>query len=205
MTGPDVAGFAAPELLAAGLSDAEVAQREAEGKTNDVPTRAARSVPEIVRGNVFTRINAILGVLLIIVLSTGSLINGAFGMLIIANSAIGIIQELRAKQTLDRLAIVGQAKPMVRRRSGTQARLPSEVVLDDIIELGPGDQIVVDGEIVEEANLEVDESLLTGEADPIEKDTGDTVMSGSFVVAGSGAYRATKVGRGAYAATPADE
>ena len=191
--------------LAGGLSDDEVAARVAQGKTNDVPTRAARSVSEIVRGNVFTRINAILGVLLIIVLSTGSVINGAFGLLIIANSAIGIIQELRAKQTLDRLAIVGQAKPLVRRQSGTQPRLPSEVVLDDVIELGPGDQIVVDGEILEEANLEVDESLLTGEADPIAKDAGDAVMSGSFVVAGTGAYRATKVGREAYAAKLAEE
>ena len=191
--------------LAGGLSDDDVAARVAEGKTNDVPTRAARSVSEIVRGNVFTRINAILGVLLIIVLSTGSVINGAFGLLIIANSAIGIIQELRAKQTLDRLAIVGQAKPLVRRQSGTQPRLPSEVVLDDVIELGPGDQIVVDGEILEEANLEVDESLLTGEADPIPKDAGDTVMSGSFVVAGTGAYRATKGGREAYAAKLAEE
>jgi cation-transporting ATPase E len=192
-------------VVASGLSDADVAQRVADGKTNDVPTRAARSVSEIVRANVFTRINAILGVLLIIVLSTGSVINGLFGLLIIANSAIGIIQELRAKQTLDKLAIVGQAKPLVRRQSGTQPRLPAEVVLDDIIELGPGDQIVVDGEIVEETNLEVDESLLTGEADPIDKDAGDTVMSGSFVVAGSGAYRATKVGREAYAAKLSEE
>jgi cation-transporting ATPase E len=191
--------------LATGLSDAEVAQRVADGKTNDVPTRAARSVSDIVRGNVFTRINAILGVLFVIVLSTGSVINGAFGLLIIANSAIGIIQELRAKQTLDKLAIVGQAKPLVRRQSGTSPLAPNEVVLDDVIELGPGDQIVVDGEILEEANLEVDESLLTGEADPIAKDAGDQVMSGSFVVAGSGAYRATKVGREAYAAKLAEE
>ncbi|MGE2729820.1 cation-translocating P-type ATPase [Mycolicibacterium vaccae] len=195
--------------VVAGLSDAEVAERIAAGQSNDVPTRAARSVSEIVRGNVFTRINAILGVLFLIVLSTGSIINGAFGLLIIANSAIGIIQELRAKNTLDKLAIVGQAKPLVRRRgpSGPETRrlLPSEVVLDDIIELGPGDQIVVDGEIVEESNLEVDESLLTGEADPIAKDAGDQVMSGSFVVAGSGAYRATKVGREAYAAKLAEE
>jgi cation-transporting ATPase E len=189
----------------AGLSDAEVAQRIADGKANDVPARAARSVPEIVRANVFTRINAILGVLLVIVLATGSLINGLFGLLIIANSAIGIIQELRAKQTLDRLAIVGQAKPVVRRQSGTAARPPNEVVLDDVIELGPGDQIVVDGDLIEENNLEVDESLLTGEADPIDKDVGDKVMSGSFVVAGSGAYRATKVGREAYAAKLAEE
>ena len=182
-----------------------MAQRVAEGKTNDVPARAARSASEIWRANVFTRINAILGILFVIVLATGSLINGLFGLLIIANSAIGIIQELRAKQTLDKLAIVGQAKPMVRRQSGTTARSPNDVVLDDVIELGPGDQIIVDGELIEAATLEVDESLLTGEADPIDKDVGDLVMSGSFVVAGAGAYRATKVGKAAYAAQLADE
>ncbi|ETZ88045.1 putative cation-transporting ATPase E domain protein [Mycobacteroides abscessus MAB_030201_1075] len=98
-------------LTISGLTAAEVAERVAQGKTNDVPSRAARSVSDIVRANVFTRINAILGVLLIIVLSTGSIINGAFGLLIIANSAVGIIQELRAKQTLDKLAIVGQTRP----------------------------------------------------------------------------------------------
>ena len=188
-----------------GLSDAEVAQRVAAGKTNDVPGRASRTVQEIVRANVFTRINAILGVLFLIVLATGSLINGLFGLLIIANSAIGIIQEVRAKATLDKLAIVGQAKPTVRRQSGTAALAANQVVLDDIIELGPGDQIVVDGELVEETNIEIDESLLTGEADPIAKDAGDPVMSGSFVVAGTGAYRATKVGREAYAARLAEE
>ncbi|MDT5018386.1 MAG: cation-transporting P-type ATPase [Mycobacterium sp.] len=194
-----------PTLVTAGLTDAEVAKRVANGKTNDVPTRAARSVSDIVRANVFTRINAILGVLVIIVLSTGSVINGLFGLLIVANSAIGIIQELRAKQTLDKLAIVGQAKPVVRRQSGTRPVMPTKIVLDDIIELGPGDQIVVDGDVVEEASLEVDESLLTGEADPMAKGPGQTVMSGSFVVAGSGAYRATKVGREAYAAKLAEE
>ena len=194
-----------PTITAAGLSDAEVAARVADGKTNDVPSRASRSVGDIVRANVFTRINAILGVLLLIVLATGSLINGLFGLLIIANSAIGIIQEWRAKQTLDSLAIVGQARPSVRRQSGTADLAPNEVVLDDIIELGPGDQIVVDGELLEAATLEVDESLLTGEADPIAKSVGDSVMSGSFVVAGTGAYRATKVGREAYAARLAEE
>ena len=188
-----------------GLTDAEVAARVAEGKTNDVPSRASRSVSEIVRANLFTRINAILSVLFAIVLATGSLINGLFGLLIIANSAIGIIQELRAKKTLDSLAIISQAKPAVRRQSGTVDLPPGQVVLDDVIELGPGDQIVVDGEILEAANLEVDESLLTGEADPISKHVGDQVMSGSFVVAGTGAYRATKVGREAYAARLAEE
>ena len=195
--------------LAVGLTEAEVARRVADGQSNDVPTRAARSVSEIVRANVFTRINAILGVLFAIVVATGSLINGLFGLLIIANSGIGIIQELRAKQTLDKLAIVGQARPTVRRQiaSGpvSVAVAPNQVVLDDIIEVGPGDQIVVDGEVVEAGNLEIDESLLTGEADPIDKSPGGKVMSGSFVVAGSGAYRATKVGRQAYAAQLAEE
>ncbi|OBF04122.1 magnesium-transporting ATPase [Mycobacterium sp. ACS4054] len=191
--------------MIAGLTDAEVAQRVAEGKSNAVRERATRSIADIVRANVFTRINAILGVLLLIVLATGSLINGMFGLLIVANSVVGMVQEIRAKQTLDALAIVGQAKPLVRRQSGTSTRSPAEVVLDDIIELGPGDQIVVDGQVVEETNLEVDESLLTGEADPIGKATGDPVMSGSFVVAGTGAYRATKVGPEAYAAKLAEE
>ena len=147
----------------AGLSDAEVVARVAEGKTNDVPNRASRSVGDIVRANVLTRINAILGVLFAIVLATGSLINGLFGLLIVANSAIGIIQELRAKKTLDNLAIVSQAKPRVRRQSGTRELPPNDVVLDDVIEIGPGDQIVVDGELLEAASCEIDESLLTGE------------------------------------------
>lgn len=192
-------------VLSPGLTDAEVAQRIAAGKTNDVPGHATRGVAEIIRTNVFTRINAILSVLLVIVLTTGSLINAMFGLLIIANSIVGIVQEIRAKQTLDKLAIIGQAKPLVRRSSGVRTVMPGEVVLDDIVELGPGDQVVVDGEIVEEANLDLDESLLTGEADHIAKGVGDPVMSGSYVVAGTGAYRATKVGRDAYAVKLADE
>ncbi|MDO3650008.1 cation-translocating P-type ATPase [Nocardia mangyaensis] len=193
------------EPAAAGLTAAQVEQRRRDGQTNDVPARASRSVGEIVRANVFTRINAILGVLLVLVLSTGSIIDGMFGLLIVANSAIGIIQEIRAKRTLDQLAIVSQAKPTVRRDGVAEQVSPGEVVLDDLIELGPGDQIVVDGEVEESASLEIDESLLTGEADPIDKGVGAPVMSGSFVVSGSGAYRATKVGRDAYAAKLAEE
>lgn len=189
----------------AGLTEADVARLRAEGKSNDVPARASRSVRDIVRGNVFTRINAILGVLLIIVLSTGSVIDGMFGLLIVANSGIGIVQEIRAKRTLDRLAIVGQNKPQVRRDGVSKQIPPDEVVLGDIVELGPGDQIVVDGEVIETASLEVDESLLTGEADTVHKLEAAQVLSGSFVVSGSGAYRATKVGRDAYAAKLAEE
>ncbi|WP_067848739.1 cation-translocating P-type ATPase [Nocardia lijiangensis] len=188
-----------------GLTAEEVEQRRRDGLTNDVPDRASRSVREIIRANVFTRINAILGVLFILVLSTGSIIDGMFGLLIVANSAVGIIQEIRAKRTLDQLAIVSQAKPTVRRDGVAHQVAPKDVVLDDLIELGPGDQIVVDGVVEESALLEIDESLLTGEADPIDKAVGAEVMSGSYVVSGSGAYRATKVGRDAYAAKLADE
>jgi cation-transporting ATPase E len=188
-----------------GLTAAGVAQRVAAGQTNDVPARASRTVGQIVRANVFTRINAIYGVLFAIIMSTGYYVDGLFGLLIIFNSGIGMIQELRAKRTLEKLAIVGQARPTVR-RDGIAAELPpDEVVLDDVIELGPGDQIVVDGVALAADALEIDESLLTGESDPIVKQPGNQVLSGSFVVAGGGAYRATKVGRDAYAAKLADE
>lgn len=182
------------------LNAEEVAARVAAGQSNDLPDRSGRTVGDIVRTNVFTRINAILAVLFAIVLSTGSWINGAFGLLIIVNSAIGIIQELRAKRTLDNLAVIGEAHPIVRRVEGTGPLPADEVVLDDIIECGPGDQIVVDGTVIEASYLELDESLLTGESDPEPKEINDMVLSGSFVVSGTGAYRATRVGQHSYAA-----
>ena len=146
-----------------------------------------------------------LAYLLAIVLTTGSFINAAFGLLIFFNSIIGIVQELRAKRTLDTLAVVGEAKPKVRRDGAVSEVSRTEVVADDVIEIGPGDQLIVDGEVMEARSLEIDESLLTGEADPVVKSPGDDAMSGSFVVAGSGAYRATKVGREAYAARLVEE
>jgi cation-transporting ATPase E len=191
--------------MSRGLTSAEVAERRRDGRSNDVPDRAGRSVSDIVRANVFTRINAILTVLLVIVLSTGSIVDGMFGLLIVANSGIGIVQEIRAKRTLDALAIVSAAKPSVRRDGQVSELAPNEVVQDDVIELGPGDQIVVDGDVIEASALEVDESLLTGEADAVHKTEGHQLLSGSFVVSGGGAYRATKVGGEAYAAKLAEE
>lgn len=183
-----------------GLSSVEVKERIARGETNELPDRCGRSVAQIVKDNIFTRINAILFTLFIIVLTTGSWINAAFGLLIIANSAIGIVQEIRAKRTLDKLAVIGEAKPRVT-RDGKTSEIPREqVVLGDLIQISPGEQIVVDGEIIAAEYLEVDESLLTGEADPIPKAPGMEVLSGSFVVSGTGSYQATKVGAKAYAA-----
>ncbi|MCT2591010.1 HAD-IC family P-type ATPase [Streptomyces sp. N2-109] len=187
------------------MTAAQVAERVAAGQVNDVPVRSSRSIGEIIRGNLFTRINAIMGALFVIIMAVGPVQDALFGGVILANTLIGVIQEVRAKRTLDQLAIVGESRPMVR-RDGVAASLTAEqIVLDDLIELGPGDKIAVDGVVAEAADLEVDESLLTGEADPVLKRPGDTVMSGSFVVAGAGAFSATRVGRDAYAARLAEE
>ncbi|HEX7717016.1 MAG TPA: HAD-IC family P-type ATPase [Marmoricola sp.] len=188
-----------------GLTPDEVAERVASGRTNDVPTRASRSAWDIVRSNLFTRINAIFAALFAIILTTRHYLDGMFGLLIVANSVVGIVQELRAKRTLDRLSILGQARPRVRREGRSLELAPNEVVADDLIEMGAGDQVVVDGEVVADDALEVDESLLTGESEPVHKRIGDAVLSGSFVVAGTGLYRATRVGRDAYAARLAEE
>ena len=195
----------APAPRAVGLTAAEVAERVARGEVNDVPVRSSRSTSDIVRANVFTRFNAIIGVLWLIMMFVAPFQDSLFGYVILANTGIGIIQELRAKKTLDSLAVIGEARPTVR-RDGVAAEVgTSEIVLGDLIEIGPGDKIVVDGECVEADGLEIDESLLTGEADPVVKQPGDQVMSGSFVVAGGGAFTATKVGREAYAVQLAEE
>ncbi|MFF9076359.1 HAD-IC family P-type ATPase [Streptomyces sp. NPDC014735] len=194
-----------PAVNIRGLTAAEVAERIARGEVNDVPVRSSRSVREIVRANVFTRFNLIIGVLWLIMLFVAPIQDSLFGFVIIANTGIGIIQEWRAKKTLDSLAVIGEAKPTVR-RDGVSAEIStSEIVLGDLVELSPGDKVVVDGTVVEADGLEIDESLLTGEADPVLKRRGDTVMSGSFVVAGGGSFSATKVGREAYAAQLAEE
>jgi cation-transporting ATPase E len=188
-----------------GLTAVEVAERVARGQVNDVPVRSSRSLGEIVRANVLTRFNAIIGVLWVIMLFVAPIQDSLFGFVILANTGIGIVQEWRAKQTLDSLAVIGEARPTVRRDGVATEVATHEIVLDDLIEIGPGDKIVVDGVCAEADGLEIDESLLTGEADPVVKHPGDRVMSGSFVVAGSGAFTATKVGREAYAAQLAEE
>ncbi|CAM3667560.1 HAD-IC family P-type ATPase [Nocardiopsis rhodophaea] len=188
-----------------GLSADQVAERVAQGRTNDVPVRASRTLGQIIRGNLFTRINAMIAVLFAIIAVIGPVQDGLFALVIVINTLIGIVQELRAKRTLDRLAIVNAAHPRVLRDGAIVAVRPQEVVLDDVIELGQGDQVPVDGDVVSAAGLEVDESLLTGEADPVLKAPGDRVMSGSFVVAGAGRFRAAKVGRHAYASRLAEE
>jgi cation-transporting ATPase E len=188
-----------------GLPPSAVAERIAGGWVNVVSDDQRRSVEDIVRANVLTRFNAILGSLLVVVLLTGQYKDALFGIVAVANSAIGIVQELRAKRTLDRLAVVSAPRVRVV-RDGSLAEIGTDgVVLDDVVDVQLGDQVPVDGTVLTSAGLEVDESLLTGEADPLPKVAGDKVLSGSFVVAGQGRFAASAVGDDAYAARLARE
>ena len=188
-----------------GLTSAEVSERVARGQRNAVPSAPSRTVGQIVRGNTFTVFNAILGTLTVVVLVYGNWRDALFGLVVVANTGIGIIQELRAKATLDRLAVLGAVRPTVLRDGERRVVEPGEIVLDDVLPVSSGDRIVVDGVVCASAALEVDESLLTGESDPVHKQVGDPVLSGSFAVAGTGCYQATAVGSHAFAAGLAEE
>jgi cation-transporting P-type ATPase E len=182
-----------------GLSGAEVAERVAAGRTNAVDHRTSRTAVEIVRANVFTVFNGLLATLFVLTLATGRWQNSLFGGVIVANAAIGIIQELRAKRTLDRLAVLNAATARVVRDGLVSEVALGEVVEDDLVELRTGDQVPADGTVARSAGLELDESLLTGESDPVAKLPGDEVRSGAIVVAGQGRFQATGVGANAYA------
>jgi cation-transporting ATPase E len=188
-----------------GLTSAEVEQRVASGRTNATSMRSSRSVGEILRANVFTVFNGLLTVLFAAVLLTGRWQNALFYGVVVVNSAFGIVQELRAKRTLDRLAVLNAARGHVV-RDGEERAVPVEgVVLDDLLVLRVGDQVPVDGVTRSSAGLSVDESLLTGESEPVAKEAEDRVLSGSIVVAGSGRMQATAVGDAAYAVGLATE
>jgi cation-transporting ATPase E len=198
--GPGDAGRAdpAPVATAGGLTSEEAARRLAavSGRTAE---RTSRPVAEILRANILTRFNLILGVLLAVILSIGEPQDALFGIVLVANAVIGIAQELRAKITLDRLAVLTAPRVQVV-RDGTQRDIAvAGLVAGDLVRLRPGDQLVADGIVRASASMQADESLLTGESDPVAKFPGDQLMSGSFVVAGSGDYLATGVGADSYA------
>ena len=188
-----------------GLSTSDVRRRVEAGAVNRVPGGPSRTVGQIVRTNVVTLFNLLLGVLLAVILLVAPPQDALFGIVLVANALIGIVQELRAKRALDRLALLSAPRATVI-RDGHRTEVPVEdVVLDDLLLIGSGDQIVVDGAVLAAEGLEVDESLLTGEADPVSKDRADEVLSGSFVSAGSGVFKARRVGTDAYAARLAAE
>ncbi|HUZ24008.1 MAG TPA: HAD-IC family P-type ATPase [Streptosporangiaceae bacterium] len=193
-----------PEPLAgqtppAGLSSAEVAERRAREPAGAGAEPTSRSVAEILRANIVTRFNLILGILLAVILAVGQPQDALFGIVLITNALIGIGQELRAKLTLDRLAVLTAPTARVIRDGRRQHIAVAELVAGDLVDLRAGDQLVADGVVRVSRNMQADESLLTGEAEPVDKRAGDRLLSGSFVVAGSGGYQASGVGAEAYA------
>ena len=188
-----------PSASFPGLSADAVAERRRAGLVNGSPSRGSRSVGSILAANIFTRFNAIISAMLAVVLTFGRLPDALFGGVMIVNAAIGIVQELRAKITLDRLRLIVTPTITVV-RDGEASEIPvDEIVLGDVMILRQGDQIPADGEVLAADGLQVDESLVTGEADPIDRLPGDPVLSGSFVIAGNAYVRTTAVGEAAYA------
>jgi cation-transporting ATPase E len=181
-----------------GLTSAEVAERVSRGLVNLLDERTSRSIGEIVRANVLTRFNAILGALFVLIMVTGSYADGLFGLVLVVNSAIGITQEYLAKRKLDRLALLNAPTTRVVREGQVRVVRTTEVVRDDLIELRTGDEVPADGTLVSSAGLELNEANLTGESDPVAHDEGDAILSGTSVVAGSGRYHASRVGADAY-------
>jgi cation-transporting ATPase E len=186
------------EAVAVALTEAEARARAAAGRANTVVDQTSRPVSAIVRANVLTRFNALLGSLLVVILIVGPPQDALFGIILVVNTLVGVVQEVRAKRTLDRLVVVGGATATVVRAEGERDVPSREVVEGDIVEVGRGDQIVVDGVVLSSDDLEVDESLLTGESEPMSKPQGSRLLSGSWVVAGSGRQLAEVVGEASY-------
>jgi hypothetical protein len=190
---------------ATGLTAAEVADRVARGLNNAIPSAPTRTVAQIVKANVFAPINPWWAFWPRLVIAAGSPKDALFGGVIIANSVIGVVQELRAKKVLDQLSVVNAPRAHAVRDGKVLELQVHELVLDDVVELRAGAQVVADGTVLTSENLEIDESLLTGEADPVVKPHGDEVLSGSAVVAGTGRVVVTKVGAENYAVKLAEE
>ena len=184
-----------------GLDDESIAYMKSVGKINVSKNPTNKSYTKIILGNIFTFFNILMfliaGILLLIV-GPKVVTNLMFLGIIICNLLIGTIQECKSKHTIEKLKLLNDSKIKARRNGNDVDLLPSEIVLDDVVILSPGDQIPADCEILEEEIIEVNESLLTGESIPVKKSKGDMVFAGSFVVSGSLAVRVDKVGNDTY-------
>jgi cation-transporting ATPase E len=186
-----------------GLSSGEAAARLR--KLGPPPESSSRSTASIVAGNVFTLFNAIIGAFFVLDLALGLYADSIFGLVAVVNSYIGIRQELKAKATLDELAVLVAPRAEVIRDGAPVELIATEVVPGDVIQVGPGDQLVADGEVIASRGMTMDESLLTGESDGIKKGDGHRVLSGSFCVSGSGHYLVDAVREESYAGKIAGE
>jgi cation-transporting P-type ATPase E len=191
-----VAATSAPQV---GLSAADVAERVRRGQVNTAPRGPQRTNAQIVRANVFNPVNGIMLTLFALILVAGYPIDGLFVGVVVSNAVIGIVQEFKARRALQRLELLNDPKARVLRDGELSDIAVGQVVSDEVIDISAGDQVCVDGEVLDSAGLELDESLLTGESDTVVKQAGDRVLSGSFVVAGHGRFRATDVGGASYA------
>lgn len=189
-----------PKVEISGLSDEEVAEAVSRGDVNITSKQTSRSLMDIVRANVFTLFNAIIFTAMVVVLATGSWKDAVFGVVILVNTGIGIVTELKAKRTLDRLSILIAARAMVRRGGENIEIAHKDIVLGDVLWLRAGEQVPADVEVLESWGLEMDESMLTGESATVRKAQGDDVYSGSTAVSGMALTRVTAVGEHSYAA-----
>ena len=190
-----------PEIGATGLTPKEVVQRIESGQSNAVKTSTSRSVQDIVRANVFTLFNGIIFAAMVLVLITGSWRDAVFGFVIIINTGIGIVTELRAKRTLDKLSILVASEFLVH-RDGRDVEVPhNEIVLDDLLWIRAGEQVPADGQIIQTWGLELDESMLTGESRTVRHQAGEQVYSGATAVSGMALVKVNAVGSHSYAAT----
>lgn len=190
----------AAETQLAGLSDAQVAERVTAGRVNVMPNETSRSLWTILRANVFTLFNAIVGGSFLLLLLVGQWKDALFGFSAVMNAVIGVVQEYRAKRALDRLALLHAPRALVL-RAGERRHIPREQIVEgDVLLVTAGDQVPADGELARGRGLSCDESLLTGESDPVAKETGDVILSGSTVVTGSGVMIVTRVGAHSFAA-----
>lgn len=188
-----------PEVSEKGLTQSEVFDAVNRGFVNVTNNRTSRSVLSIVRANVFTLFNAIIFAAMVVVLSTGSWKDAVFGFVILINTGIGVVTELRAKRTLDRLSILVASKSIVRREGKNVYVDHSGIVLGDLLWVRSGDQVPADANVVKSWGLEMDESMLTGESVTVRKAADDFVYSGSTAVSGVALMRVTAVGDNSYA------
>ncbi|MDY2729116.1 HAD-IC family P-type ATPase [Clostridium sp. HCP1S3_B4] len=188
-----------------GLSDSEVKDRILKGEVNKLPKAPSRTLWQMIRANFFNVFTIINVVLAAVVILAGSPKNAIFAFVIIINSFVGISQEMKSKKTLEKLSVLNMAHAIVVRNGKKQKISIEELVKDDIVYLDAGQQILADCETVQSDELEIDESMLTGEADPVHKLGKDKLLSGSFVVAGEGYGRVTSVGKETYSSKLAEE
>lgn len=186
-------------LAESGLTAEQVSDRIAAGLTNEAPDGTSRSLWAILRANLVSLFNAIAFGSFVVLLLLGAWSDALFGFFVIANVAIGVVQEFTAKRTLDRLALLNRPTTRVLRDGHVSEIAREQVVLDDVVLLQPGEQLAADTVVLSSTSLEVDEAIITGEADPIFKAPGDEVLAGASVVGGTGTARVVRVGADSFA------